>query len=147
MQRVAQLLDTGSAIVVATVGIDGQVSITRAWGATIADDGHVTACVTAPSGSPIRLSLELGGPIAMNIADPATYQSVQLKGIVDEVHNLADRDSERVESHVGRFSAICAQFGLTDVGRLMIGDLVSIGFWAVEVYDQTPGAGAGRVLG
>ena len=83
----------------------------------------------------------------MNVADPATYRSVQLKGLVDEVREPEADAYDLVESHVRKFTEICTTFGLHDVGRLMLGDLASVRFLATQAYDQTPGTDAGRAIG
>lgn len=145
--RVAGLFDTGAALVVASVDGQGRPSITRGWGATVSADGYVSLCITAPDGSATRANLGANGRIAVTVVDPTTYGSAQVKGIVDSTLEPTDPQFDRVDAHVRRFAAATATVGIVDGGCLMLGDLVAVGFVATEVYDQTPGATAGKAMG
>jgi hypothetical protein len=143
--RVGELFRSG-AIVVASVDVAGRPSITRGWGATVSAEGYVVLCITAPNGSAMRSNLGANGRIAVTIADPATYRSAQVKGIVDVVRDPTEAEFDRVEAHTGGFTDAVAAVGMADADCMMLGDLAAVGFAAAEAYDQTPGGRAGQAL-
>jgi hypothetical protein len=144
-ERVGELFRSG-AIVVASADVAGRPSITRGWGAAVSAEGYVMVCVTAPNGSAMRSNLEAYGRIAVTVADPATYRSAQLKGIVDVVRDPTEAEFDRVEAHTGGFTDAVATVGMADADCMMLGDLMTVGFGAAEAYDQTPGGRAGQAL-
>ena len=144
--RIAQLLATGAATVVATSDDAGGAAITRGWGVAVAPDGVITLCVSASTGSPTRANLTANGRIAVTVVDPATYVAMQVKGTAEIIREPNDDDRQLVADHLRRFSDAVATIGLVDVDCMMLGDLVTVGFVVREVADQTPGGDAGRVL-
>lgn len=146
MGLVAALLETGAAVVVATVDAHGRPSVTRGWGASVSGDGYVVVCLTAPDRSGVRADLATTGRIAVTVVDPLTYASAQLKGTVDALRQPTEAESDLVELHVRRFAESVATVGIADGHCMMLGDLLAVGFHMSEAYDQTPGHRAGRAL-
>jgi len=145
-EAVAELVAGGVATIVATRDERLRPSIARAWGVKISDDGSaLTLCVEAPDDSPTRSNLIPAAPIAVTCSRPTTYRTVQLKGEVTAVRAPEAGDLASVDEHVGAFSREAEKLGLAaDCGRRLLGpELLAVGIRVHEIYDQTPGPGAG----
>jgi predicted GNAT family acetyltransferase len=103
--------------------------------------------VDAPSGSATRANLEVNGPIAVGFNPPTIASALQIKGIASSVLEPLRDELKRAERH---FVAFCVEGEKVGVSESLLrrtfapGDLVSVTFSIDEVFDQTPGAGAGR---
>lgn len=145
---ISRLLAGGAAMVVATVGADGTPTLTRGWGPSYDPEfGLLTLGVTAPAGSPTLANLESNGAVAVTASDPLSYETVQVKGVVDQVGAPSEQDRIRAHDHLERFVAAVAQLGITSgADGLFLGDLRTVRFKIRETYVQTPGEDAGRPL-
>ncbi len=146
--NVNEVFAGGVAIVASTVGENGQPAITRGWGPLYdANSQTLTISLTAPAGSPTLSNLETNGAIAVTASQPLSYRTVQLKGVVEHVEAPSAGDLVRAHQHLERFVADVAQLGIdSGADNLFLGDLRLVIFRAREVFDQTPGANAGRPL-
>lgn len=138
----------GVAVGVATRDADCRPAFTRAWGPEVSPDGGMLRlCVDAPSGSATRANLEENGAVAVGFNPPTTARGLQIKGVACSVREPAPEELERAERHFAAFSEEGERVGVS--GSLLrrafaAGDLVSVTLSIVEVFDQTPGAGAGQ---
>jgi hypothetical protein len=146
--ELSQVVLGGVAVVVATVGSDGRPVITRGWGLRYdAESSTLTLTVTAPSGSPTLANLESNGAIAVTVSEPATYRTVQVKGVVEHVGAPSEQERTWAHEHRDRFVEEVAKLGITSgADRLFLGDLRLVSFRIGEFFDQTPGPDAGRRL-
>lgn len=140
---------SGVAVGVATRDADRRPAFTRAWGPEVSADGRtLRLCVDAPSGSATRANLEGNGGVAVGFNPPTTSRALQIKGIAASVREPAPEELERCERHFVAFSVEGEQVGVSaSVLRRIFaapGDLVSVTLSIDEVFDQTPGAAAGR---
>ena len=145
----ASLIEGGIAIVVATRDADMRPQITRAWGVEVADDGSaLTICVTAEEGSRALDNLRANGEIALTFASPTTYRTVQAKGVVTDLREPGERDLARRDAHLVDFLDQGEQVGVErELGlRIARGEVVAVTVAVRELYDQTPGPGAGTRL-
>jgi hypothetical protein len=88
--------------------------------------------------------------VAVVFADVVTCRSVQMKGFDAEVVGLAEGDAARIRAYRDEFfRAVESVDTPPEVARGMWSeDHVALVFTPVELYDQTPGPGAGeRVAG
>ena len=139
----------GVAIVMATADEGMRPQVARAWGPRIGDDDEtLTVCFEAPAGSPTRANLERGGTVAITFSQPSTYRTVQIKGPSTELRDPGEDDLAAVGEHVEAFSREAATVGLPPAAgpRFLHPELVAMTMAIREVYDQTPGPGAGRKL-
>jgi hypothetical protein len=147
---VLALLGQGAAVVVATSDASMRPHVARAWAPEMLDEhGPMRLCVTAPAGSAMAYTLEEDQEIAVTVARPSTYRSVQMKGVVVDVRP-PDQDQMRlVDEHSEAFVEDVERVGVSPrlVRRLLDRSaLVSVTFELEELYDQTPGPAAGRSL-
>jgi hypothetical protein len=137
------LFESGSAHIVGLVREDGTPFATRGWGIRLAPDGS-RATVLLGAGE-VR-----GTFIAVTCTSVATLQGAQIKGPIESVRPANDADRAVLEQFCEEFFADVLAVDLISqamMERLVPDELVACTFAIVEAYDQTPGPGAGRVLG
>jgi hypothetical protein len=145
----AELIREGVAVVVGTRDASLRPAVTRGWGPNLSGDGAaLTLMVDAPEGSPTRVNLGGGSPVAVTLSRPTSYASVQLKGPVVAVRAPSDAELASMRSHVEAFVTEAVAMGVrAAVARSLVGDdVVVVEIAVAERYDQTPGPGAGRRL-
>jgi hypothetical protein len=141
------LFGAGAAIIVGTVGPDGEPRATRGWSvrSVDADTGRIRVMISADD--PLVVGNLAGSRIAVGGAEVRTLRSAQVKGRVVSVEtptaeDLADmaHDSERffVDVHVVDGNP------LELLRRLLPHDVVAVEIEVEEQYDQSPGPGAGE---
>jgi hypothetical protein len=142
------LVHGGVAVGVATRDADRRPSFTRAFGPEVsADGGTLQLCVDAPSGSATRANLEENGAVAVGFNPPTIARGLQIKGVASSVREAAPEELERAERH---FAAFCVEGARVGVSETLLRrafaprDFVSVTLSIADVFDQTPGAGAGQ---
>lgn len=147
--ELASFFEGGIAIVVATRDDDMRPQIARAWGTGVADDGSaLTICVTAAEGSRTLDNLRANGAIALTFSSPTTYRTVQAKGVVTDLREPSERDLARRDEHLEDVLDQGEQVGIERqlARRLARGDAIAVTVALLELYEQTPGPGAGTRL-
>lgn len=147
--ELASFFEGGIAVVVATRDADMRPQITRAWGAGVAADGSaLTICVTAAEGSQTLGNLRANGAIALTFSSPTTYRTVQSKGVVTDLCEPGEHDLARRDEHLEDFLDQGEQVGIEQrlARRLVRGEAVAVTVALRELYEQTPGPGAGTRL-
>jgi hypothetical protein len=141
-------LESGCALIVGTVNTDGAPLASRGWGLSVPTD----------TPSPIRLLLDaddeptlanLPGAVALTGVDVRVLHSVQLKGRVVAIEPATARDRERAANFCDDFFGAIEETDGTPrwkPDRLVPSDYVAALVDVDEVYDQTPGPGAGATL-
>jgi hypothetical protein len=144
----AQLLETGVAIMVATRDARLRAHVTRGWGGCLdAETGQLVLALTDYPGSGVVPDLEANGLIAVNLARPSNYQSMQLKGTVDSIGDCGAEELARVEAHLARFVEETAQAGAPPIiARIAGSEFVRVRVTLDRAYEQTPGPDAGAEL-
>lgn len=127
--------------------------ITRAWGPRVSEDRQsVSLCVPVATSGKTLDNLEANGRIAVAFTHPANYKTFQLKGRHARIAESDSADLAVVDRHRDAFAVVNAPLGqprevVESFWRAEIetsGALVKILFKPEEVFDQTPGPGAGR---
>lgn len=137
----------GRALIVGGVHEAGSPHATRGWGFRVdaglpvvvldADDTDGAACLTP------------GRHIAVSAADVRTFQSVQFKGVVVSVADATDADHAAVEHYLRAFyDAVVEVDGVRRelVERVTPSRYSACRFEPRDLYDQTPGPGAGAAV-
>jgi hypothetical protein len=146
----AALLESGCSISVATVGPDGAPHASRAYGLTVlGGQSHVRLLLDADDQSTMA-NLTAGGPISVTGVSISTLRAVQLKGTADEPTATSDAvDIDRAAAHMDRFFSDVNRMEGTPIAlleRLRPSVLAVCTILVAEVFDQTPGPGAGAPL-
>jgi hypothetical protein len=146
----AAFLEGGCALIVGTVGPGGAPRASRAWGLTVLPGGGTTLRVLVSTDDPVPAAgVRDGGRIAITAADVPTLRSMQLKGRVTGIEEATDEDRSRAARYM---EAFFADVNATDGTPVEVIERVTpfdVRAWSVEVeelFDQTPGPGAGAPL-
>jgi hypothetical protein len=144
----AALLETGVAIMVATRDEDLRAHVTRGWGGYLdAETGQLALALSEYPGSGVIADLEANGQVAVNLARPVNYQSMQVKGVVDSMGDCSDEELRRVRAHLGRFVDETESVGSPRIIERIAGsEFVQVRITVDRSYEQTPGPGAGGEL-
>ena len=145
----AARLQDASALVVAGVGADGTPVASRAWGATVQEDGAALRVYLEADDGPVLEVLTPGAAIAVTGADVKRLSSAQAKGRVRIVEDLTALDIAIRERCTDLF--VQAVHETDGSPRVLIESMVPERFVALtldvdEVYDQTPGPHAGATM-
>lgn len=146
----ASFVHSGVAVAVATRDENLIPAFTRGWGPEVSGDGRsLTLCVIAPPDSATRANLEANGAIAVGFSPPTIARAVQVKGSIASVREPAPNEVARAERHLDAFCSEVVQIGVpAELPRRMFlrDDFVSVTLSVQEVFDQSPGPNAGRLL-
>jgi hypothetical protein len=143
-------LEGGPALIVGTVSAEGAPTATRAWGLTVLS-GETGECRLLLDRNAERAlaNLEATRLIAVTCADVATFHSVQLKGEIILLEPATDADRKRSDDYVDAFfGAVISTDGrdLASLHQLRPNDILASIVRFAEIFDQTPGPGAGAAL-
>ena len=129
--------------------------ITRAWGPRVSEDRQrVSLCVPLATSRKTVDNLEANGEIAVTFSLPTNYRTFQLKGRQATTAEPDRTDLGAVERHREAFAMVNEPLGqprkrveaFWQAEIETSGVLVKILFQPEQVFDQTPGPGAGRSL-
>jgi predicted pyridoxine 5'-phosphate oxidase superfamily flavin-nucleotide-binding protein len=149
-KAVQELLESPCGLLVATAGADGEPHATRAWAADVVDPEAGRVRILIDADDAVALA-DLGetGALALTGADVRTLRSVQVKGAVALLEPATPADLERAGRHTDAFFAGISELDGIPVEllrRLTRRSLLACELTVSEVYDQTPGPGAGASL-
>jgi hypothetical protein len=144
------LLESGCSISVATVGPDGAPHASRGYGLTVLPEGaHVRLLVDADDHVALA-NLAGGGSIAVTCVAVPTLRAVQLKGTADKP--VATSDAAVLARAARHLESFFTDVNLTEGTPVALLRRLTPTAFAVckvavaEVFDQTPGPGAGSPL-
>lgn len=150
-QDAIEFIEAGCALIVGTVDSAGAPLATRGWGVDVLDasTGRLQMLLSAED-TVVNTGLAVGTPIAITGADVPSLRSIQLKGrVVTAPLPPTDADRERSERYREAFFSDIAAADGTDravVDRIAPLDVVRVVVAVEELFDQTPGPGAGAAL-
>ena len=143
-------VEGGCALVVGTVGPTGEPHAARGWGVTVLSADPAVVHLVIDAVDPVTTgNLAANAQIAITGADVATLRSLQMKGTAEVLPRGTIDERARAERFSDAFfSDITAVDGTP---RELLEQLVPHDFLAClvrvsELYDQTPGPGAGTPL-
>jgi hypothetical protein len=143
-------LEGKAAMIVGVVDAHGWPLATRAWalGVLDRDEGRIRLILDAADAEPLA-HLAGGGSLALTVADVPTLDSCQVKGTVDRFEPVTDDDLDRVDVHS---HAVFTDIANVDripydlIARIKPRSFVACEMTVTEIYDQTPGPGAGAAI-
>ena len=127
--------------------------IARAWGPRFSEDRQsVSLCVPLATSRKTLDNLEANGQIAVAFAHVANYTAFQLKGRHAKTAEPDSTDLDAVERHRDAFAALTVSLGQprnsfdafwkAEIETSSV--FIKIVFAPEQVFNQTPGPGAGR---
>jgi hypothetical protein len=142
-------LESGCALILAAVTTDGEPRAARAWGLTVTAPAGECRLLLPADDAVTHDLLRTNGRIAVTGVSVRTLRSIQCKGTALGIEPATDLDRQRA-------AAYCDEF-LTDVEqtdgvprvlleRMVPDDYVACTICVEELYDQTPGPGAGAKM-
>ena len=129
--------------------------ITRGWGLRVSEDRRrISLCVPVATSRKTLDNLEANGEIAATFSLPTNYRTFQLKGHHATSAEPDSMDLEAVARHRDAFARVNERLGQPrrQVEAFWQSEietsaaLVKILFVPEQVFDQTPGPGAGKKL-
>jgi hypothetical protein len=149
----ASFLQGPASINVGATGHDGWPQVCRAQGCMVARDRRqVTVLLSARRGRDVLDALDTGSAVSAVFSRPATHATLQLKAshTTRAVVNAALRTCAAHHAQAFAEELMALGYG-ADLGKgvmavMTASDLVAIRFAPEILFDQTPGADAGRVL-
>lgn len=149
-KAVQELLESPCGLLVATAGAGGEPHATRAWAADVVDAATGRVRVLIDADDLVALA-DLGesGAVAVTGADVRTLRAVQVKGSVTLLEPATAADVARAARHTEAFFRAISELDGIPVEllrRLARRSLVACELTVSEVYDQSPGPGAGGRL-
>ena len=146
---IVELMESPCSLIVGTVDADGLPDATRGWGVLVLDGGAQIRLLLAANAAITLRNLRTTGRIALTATNFRTFDSVQVKGVALAVEEATDADRARFE----KFCADCVRtlHEIDDtpealIWRFMPSGVVACIMTADELFDQTPGPGAGKCL-
>jgi len=146
-------LEGGCALIVGTVAADGQPRATRGWGLTVlpgSDPDELSVRLLLDGDDPVaRENLAATAVIAITAGNVRTLHSTQLKGRSVGIEEATDPDRERADRYVEAFVSDIVAVDRTPrelIVRMVPSGIVACTVAVTELYDQTPGPGAGAPI-
>lgn len=145
-----RFLESGLVVLVATRNDALQPFVTRGWGVLVHDDDRlrISVCVPRQASARTLADLAANGRIAVSCGHQATFRAVQIKGrsVLVEDASMIEGALERATEQFALFVEEAVKLGVPPhlAQVLFTTDLVSITVVADEIFDQTPGPGAGK---
>lgn len=148
-QNLASFLRLGVGIVAATVGADGRSEPARGWGLIPQpDERTLTIFIPAAHAGRTLANLETSRQIAVTCGLPTTYEAYQLKGQILGTRPGREGDRPVVEMYREAFLTETTAIGFTEEYRhAQYWPVVALVMSVEQVFRQTPGAGAGELIG
>jgi hypothetical protein len=147
-------LESGCSTIVGVLGPSGEPFATRGWGTEVLSDAVPRLRLLVSAGAFASIGRRAGDgdafAIALTGADVRTLRSVQVKGTAHDLEPPTAADLERSEAFCTAFFADVQAvdgIGASLMRRLVPSDLLACTVAVAELYDQTPGPGAGAPLG
>ena len=144
-----ELVGAGASLVAGTVAADGEPRATRAWAAWVVDERTRRMRVVMGADDQVSVDNLENGRFALTGADVRTLRSLQLKGRVVRTEPATPEDVQLVADHSGAFfRAVHETDGMPIalLERLLPATVVAVEFEVEEMFDQSPGPGAGAVV-
>lgn len=148
-------LESGVSVVVGTRDADLVPEITRAWGLLVSKDRKsLSLCAPLATSQKTLANLADNRQMTVCCSLPTSYKTVQLKGQCILKTDPNRTDLAAVERHREAFGRMNEQVGFqrqrteTFWRRELESSpsLIKLGFVPEQVFDQTPGPGAGSLL-
>jgi hypothetical protein len=130
-------------------------STMRAMGSAVnVAAGTVTVYLARRQSQQLLRDIETSGRIAVMFSEPATHRTVQLKASAATCRAATDKDAPVLAAYLASMEREVQRVGysprVTRVTRAMLAhrtdDLVAVTFAPEQVFEQTPGPKAGKLV-
>jgi hypothetical protein len=142
-------LESGVAVLVGTGDEERRPCVVYGWAPRVHEDGtKIDVFVDTVRSDQTVTNARANGRIALTVADPVSYRSVQVKGTLCEICKADARDRAWVQRHHEAFIVSTSLVGDPPgtIANLWTDDVTRLTFAAERAFDQTPGPDAGKPL-
>ena len=140
-----QLLCQGPSLMVATCDERRSLELSRAAAARLGEDGLLRVALPLPESRRAIWNLENNPVVALSLALPTTYRTLQVKG--RDVHRIDWPGHEALaHEHGAAFRDQVIAVGIPEElasSFLSLNRFETFAFTPIEIYEQTPGPAAG----
>jgi hypothetical protein len=143
--EVAELLESPSSLLVASVSMDGVPDATRGWSVVLLGPDRVRVLLASNAGRTLA-NLERGGAMALTVTHFLTLVSWQLKGHAAAIEPPTPADQIRYDAFCSECVRILHESEGTPaavIWRMVPPGIVACEMTVEQVFDQTPGPEAG----
>ena len=122
---------------------------TRAWGIRVAPDRNtITILLSETFAGKTLHNLRENGMVAVTCARPTDHLTCQLKGHVQGIKPVTPEEGQLSWRWHREFSAELIAIGVSSTlcEGLIVEPTIAVDIDVTEVFDQTPGPGAGRKI-
>ena len=144
-----EFIESGVATIVGTGNAAGRPSIAFAWGPRVTVHRDIVEFFVDTSRADTMLAnLRDNGQIAVTMADPVSYRSVQFKGRFIEAVETREEDKPWVQQQREAFVTTTSLIGDPPgiIQKMWMDETTRVSFRVERAFDQTPGPEAGRPL-
>ena len=146
-----RLLLAGPLAVQVAAGSRGLLpEVSRGWGVELDDEGRLSFVLIDAQTERLRAAIADTKKAAVNATNPITMESFQFKGDVIEIAEPDDAARQVANARIAQFIEAIVRVGFvqgTADGVAHAGAARRLVLQVREVFDQSPGPGAGRLLG
>ena len=148
-------IESGVSVSVGTCDSDLVPALARAWGPRVGGDQRsLSLCISAAASGKTLHNLRDNGKVAVTFSLPTSYKTAQIKGHWIETTETTAEDLAAIERHRETFITATEAIGVSrDVVQLYVRRellsspvLAKIVIIPEQIFDQTPGPGAGSPL-
>jgi hypothetical protein len=144
-------VEAGCSLIIGTVAADGAPYATRGWGLTVleVETGEVRLLLDADDDQ-TRVNLLETGAIAITATDVPTLRSLQMKGNCADIEPATDLDTERSARYRDALFTAIETSERTPrelIEHVAPSAVIACTVRVHQLFDQTPGPGAGTPVG
>jgi predicted pyridoxine 5'-phosphate oxidase superfamily flavin-nucleotide-binding protein len=147
--ELARFLASGLSVTVGTRDDELQPDVAVAWAARVLDDrSHVLIYLAREAAKAMARNLKRHPEIAVAFDLPTTQRACQVKGVFVSTRPAKAQERAEVERQAHAFNNDLAGIGITNsmVAGWTLWPCAVIEFRVTELFEQTPGPGAGEPL-
>jgi Pyridoxamine 5'-phosphate oxidase len=144
-----EFIQSGVATIVGTGDAAGRPAIAWGWAPRVADDRTTLELYLDTARADTTLAnLRDNGQIAVTMADPVSYRSVQFKGRFIDACETSEEDKPWVQQQREAFVTTTSLIGDPPgiIQKMWMDETTRVAFKVERAFDQTPGPEAGRPL-
>lgn len=141
-------IESGVATIVGTGDESGRPTVAFGWAPRVAGPTIFEFFLDTARADATLSNLRANGRIAVTLAHPVSYQSVQFKGRFIEAGETTQADTAWVQQQREAFVTTTSLIGDPPgvIQKMWMEDTIRVAFAVERAFDQTPGPEAGRPL-
>lgn len=146
--EVAELLESPCSLLVASVDADGLPDAVRGWAVDVLGPDRVRVLLAADADRTLA-NLADGGRMALTTTHFITAVSWQLKGVAASIEEASPADRIRFDAYCSgclQIISLAQDMPEAVIARLIPAGVVACEMVVEQVFDQTPGPGAGACV-